>query len=52
LPAWEAVLLGIGGLLLLYPEWMSDVVGLLLLTPSTTLTLISVGRQRRARSVG
>jgi TRAP transporter 4TM/12TM fusion protein len=51
LPTWEAVLLGVGGLLLLYPEWISDVVGLLLLTPSTALTLVAVGRQRRARSV-
>jgi TRAP transporter 4TM/12TM fusion protein len=46
LPLWEAVLIGIGGLLLLYPEWMTDLAGLAMLTPTVVRTAIAIMRQR------
>ena len=50
LPLWEALLAGVGGLLLFYPGWLTDVAGLLLIAPPTAITLFKVTRQRQARS--
>ena len=50
IPLWEAVLIGIGGLLLLYPGWTSDVIGLVLLVPSTAITLMILLRRRQTKS--
>jgi TRAP transporter 4TM/12TM fusion protein len=49
LPLWEACLTGTGGLLLLYPGWMTDIAGLLLIIPTTGITFFMLARQRRAR---
>jgi TRAP-type uncharacterized transport system fused permease subunit len=48
LPLWEAVLIGVGGLLLLYPEWMTDLAGLLMITPTIVLTALAWRRAREA----
>jgi TRAP transporter 4TM/12TM fusion protein len=50
LSIWETIVLGIGGLLLLYPEWTTDIIGLLLLIPSTVYTFFLIARQRRMGS--
>jgi TRAP transporter 4TM/12TM fusion protein len=47
IPYWECALLGVGGLLLLYPGTKSDLIGLALLVPSVTLTALSLLRRRR-----
>ncbi|MPZ59607.1 MAG: TRAP transporter fused permease subunit [Rhizobiales bacterium] len=43
----EAVILGVGGLLLLYPGRYSDVVGFVLVAPSIAGTLVKIVRRRR-----
>ena len=48
LPVWEAVLIGIGGLLLFYPEWSTDLAGLAMLTPTIVLTAMEIMRRRAA----
>lgn len=47
---WEAILLGVGGLLLLYPGWLTDTIGIVLLMPTSVLTIMSMLRQRREQS--
>jgi TRAP-type uncharacterized transport system fused permease subunit len=47
----EAVVIGIGGLLLLYPEHYSDVVGFVLVAPSIAGTLIMMARRRRRETL-
>lgn len=46
--AWERVLLGIGGLLLIFPEWRAEVIGLALIAPTF---LWHLWNWRRARTV-
>ncbi len=43
---WEAVPLGLGGLLMLYPEGYSDLIGLALMAPSIGLTISAMLRRR------
>jgi len=46
IPLWEAVPLGLGGILLLYPEGYSDLIGLVLMAPSIILTVTGILRRR------
>jgi TRAP transporter 4TM/12TM fusion protein len=48
LPLWEAVLLTTGGLMLFYPEWRTDLIGLALLVP----TLVRSALARRSGEPG
>jgi TRAP-type uncharacterized transport system fused permease subunit len=48
---WEAVPLGLGGVLMLYPEGYSDIIGLALMAPSITLTIIGLLRRRVSTQV-
>lgn len=45
---WEAVPLGVGGLLLLYPEGYSDVIGFALMLPTVIASVVVGLKQRRA----
>lgn len=49
LPVWETATLGCGGLLLLYPEGYSDLIGLSLIAPSVLLTIAAALRRRAMR---
>lgn len=46
LPWWETVLVGIGGLLLFYPEHRTDLIGFALLLPSVATTLVMARKHR------
>jgi TRAP-type uncharacterized transport system fused permease subunit len=50
LPLWECALLGCGGLLLLYPEGYSDLIGIALMLPSAVLTIAAAARRRGTRN--
>jgi TRAP transporter 4TM/12TM fusion protein len=45
---WEAAPLGLGGLLMLYPEGYSDMIGLALMAPTIVVTIIAMLRRRAA----
>lgn len=48
LPAWEAIPLGVGGLLLLYPENYSDAIGLALMSPTVIATAVAAWRRHHS----
>jgi TRAP-type uncharacterized transport system fused permease subunit len=43
----ESLVLGIGGLLMLYPEYYSDVIGLVITLPSLIATIVIMFKRRR-----
>lgn len=51
LAAVEAVLLGIGGLLLFSPEHSTDLIGALLIAPSVIMTVVAMRKSRRPSTV-
>lgn len=43
---WESLLLGVGGLLMFYPEYYTDMIGLALAAPPVILTIMEYRRRR------